>query len=79
MVRAVLGAYGALKLQTVGVSVSFAKRMIASFQSVLDQDRMDFITVASSIYDEACAVVGYEELLMSRGAGRQVYRDNLET
>ena len=27
--------------------------MTASLQSVLDQDRMDFITVASSIYNEA--------------------------
>ena len=39
---------------------------------------MDFITVASSIYDEACAVVGTEELSMRRVAGRQVHRDNAE-
>ena len=52
--------------------------MIASLQSVLDQDRMDFTTVASDIYDEACAVVGTEDLSMPRVAGRQVHRDNLE-
>ena len=52
--------------------------MIASLQSVLDQDRMDFTKVASSIYDKACAVVGTEELLLPRVAGRQVHRDNVE-
>ena len=67
----------AQKLQTVGVSVPYTKSMIASVQSVLDQNRMDFTTVASN-YDEACAVVGTEELSMPRVAGRQVRRDNLE-
>ena len=67
----------AQKLQTVGVSIPYTKSMIASLQSVLDQNRMDFTTVASN-YDEACAVVGTEELSMPRVAGRQVRRDNLE-
>ena len=45
------------KLQTVGISVPCVKSMIASVQSVLDQNRMDFTAVASSkIYDEACAL-----------------------
>ena len=69
----------ARKLQTVGVSVSSVKSMIGSLQSVLDQDQMGFITIASSIYNEACAVVGTEELLMPpRVAGRQVHGDNVE-
>ena len=46
----------ARKLQSVGVSVPSVKSLIAFLQSVLDQDRVDFNTVASSIYDEACAV-----------------------
>ena len=72
-----MGRYSALmepltrKLQAVGVSVPSVKSMIASLHSVFDQDRMDFTTVASSIYDEACAVVGTEELSMPRVAGRQ--------
>ena len=52
----------ARKLQAVGVSVPSEKSLIASLQSVLDHDRMDFNTVASSIYDEACAVVGTIEV-----------------
>ena len=54
--------------------------MLASIQSVLDQDWMDFTTVAFSrpIYDEACAVVGTEEFSMPRVARRQVHRDNVE-
>ena len=50
------------KHQTVGVSVPSVKSMIASLQSVLDQNCMDFTTVASSIYDEACAMISMEEL-----------------
>ena len=59
-----IGRYSALmellarKFQSVGVSVSSVKSLIASLQSVLDQDRVDFNTVASSIYDEAQAVLG---------------------
>ena len=48
----------ARKLQPVGVSVPYMKSMIASLQNYFDQDRMDFTTVAFSIYDEARAVVG---------------------
>ena len=48
----------ARKLQAVGVSVPSVKSLNASLQNVLDRDRVDFNTVASSIYDEACAVVG---------------------
>ena len=54
------------------------KSLIASLQSVLDQDRVDFNTVASSIYDEACAVVGTKELSMPRIVGIQVHRNNVE-
>ena len=67
-----IGQYSALmepltqKLQAVGVSVSFVKSLIASLKSVLDQDQVDFNTVASSIYDEACGVVGTKELSVPR-------------
>ena len=79
-----IGRYSALmeplarKLQSVGVSVPSVKSLIASLQSVLDQDRMDFNTVASSIYDGACAVVGTKELSVPRVVGIQVCRDNVE-
>ena len=68
----------ARKLQSVGVSVSSVKSLIASLQSVLDQDGVDFNTVASSIYDEACAVVGTKQLSVPRVVGIQVHRDNVE-
>ena len=68
----------ARKLQSVGVSVPSAKSLIASLQSVLEQDRVDFNTVASSIYDEACAAVGTRKLLVPRVVGIQVHRDNVE-
>ena len=79
-----IGRYSALmeplarKLQSVGVSVPSVKSLIASLQSVLDQDRVDFNTVASSIYEEACAVVGMKELSVPRVVGIQVHRDNVE-
>ena len=79
-----IGRYSALmeplarKLQSVGVSVPSVKSLIASLQSVLDQDRVDFNTVASSIYDEACAVVGMKQLSLPRVVGIQVHRDNVE-
>ena len=79
-----IGQYSALmeplarKLQSVGVSVPSAKSLIASLQSALDQDRVDFNTVASSIYDEACATVGTKELSVPRVVGIQVHRDNVE-
>ena len=79
-----IGRYSALmepparKLQAVGVSVPSVKSLIASLQSVLDQDRVDFNTVASSIYDEACAAVGTKELSVPRVVGIQVHRDNVE-
>ena len=79
-----IGRYSALmeplarKLQSVGVSVLSVKSLIASLQSVLDQDRVDFNTVASSIYDEACAVVGTKEFSVPRVVGIQVHRDNVE-
>ena len=79
-----IGRYSALmeplarKLQSVGVSVPSVKSLIASLQSVLDQDRMDFNTVASSIYDESCAAVGTKELSVPRVVGIQVHRDNVE-
>ena len=38
----------ARKFQTVGASVPSVKSMIASLQSVLNQDLMDFTTVASN-------------------------------
>ena len=66
------------KHQTVGVSVPSVKSMIASLQSVLDQNCMDFTTVASSIYDEACAVISMEELTVPWVAGRLVHCDNVE-
>ena len=66
------------KLQSVGVSVPSVKSLIASLQSVLDQDRVDFNTVASSVYDEACAAVGTKELSVPRVVGIQVHRDNVE-
>ena len=68
----------ARKLQSVGVNVSSVKSLIASLQSVLDQDRVDFNTVASSIYDEACVAVGMKELSVPRLVGIQVHRDNVE-
>ena len=68
----------ARKLQAVGVSVPSVKNLIASFQSVLDQDWVDFNTVASSIFDESCAVVGTKELSVSWVVGIQVHRDNVE-
>ena len=68
----------AQKLQDVGVSIPSVKSLIASLQSVLDQDREDFITVASTIYDEACAVVGTKKLSVPRVVGIQVHRDNVE-
>ena len=68
----------ARKLQSVGVSVPSVKSLITSLQSVLDQDRLDFNTVASSIYDEACATVGMKELSVPRVVGIQVHRDNVE-
>ena len=68
----------ARKHPIVGVSVLSVKSMIALRQSVLDQDRMDFTTVACSTYDEGCVVVSMEELTMPRVAGRQVHRDNVE-
>ena len=80
-----IGRYSALmeprarKLQAVGVSVPSVKSMIACLQSVLDQDRVNFTTVVSSIYDEACAVVGTEELSMPRVVGRQNHHDNVKT
>ena len=79
-----IGRYSALmeplarKLQSVGVSVPSVKSLVASLPSVLDQDRVDFNTVASSIYDEACAVVGTKELSVPRVVGIQVYRNNVE-
>ena len=79
-----IGRYSALmeslarKLQSVGVSVPSVKSLIASLQSVFDQDRVDFNTVASSIYDEACAAVGMKELSVPRVVGIQVHRDNVE-
>ena len=79
-----IGRYSALmeplarKLQSVGVSVPSVKSLIASLQSVLDQDRVDFNTVASSIYDEACAAVGTKQLSVPRVVGIQVHRDNVE-
>ena len=66
------------KLQSVGVSVPSVKSLIASLQSVLDQDRVDFNTVAFSIYDETCAVVGMKELSVPRVVGIQVHRDSVE-
>ena len=66
------------KLQSVGVSVPSVKNLIASLQSVLDQDRVDFNTVASSIYDEDCAVVGMKEPSVPRAVGIQVHRENVE-
>ena len=54
------------------------KSLAASLQSVLDQDRVDFNTVASSIYDKACSVVGTKELSVPRVVGIQVHRDNVE-
>ena len=66
------------KLQSVGVSVPSVESLIASLQSVLDQDRVDFNTVAFSIYDEACAVVGMKELSVPRVVGIQVHRDSVE-
>ena len=63
-----IGRYSALmeplarKLQSVEVSVPSVKSLIASLQSILDQDLVDFNTVASSIYDEACAAVGTKQL-----------------
>ena len=65
----------ARKFQSVVVSVSSVK---SSLQSVLDQDRVDFNTVAFRIYDEACAVVGTKELPVPRVVGIQVHRDNVE-
>ena len=79
-----IGRYSALmeplarKLQSVGVSVTSVKSLIASLQSALDQDRVDFNTVASSIYDEACAAVGTKELSVPRVVGIQVHLDNVE-
>ena len=79
-----IGRYSALmeslarKLQSVGVSVPSVKSLIASLQSVLDQNRVDFNTTASSIYDEACAAVGMKELSVPRVVGIQVHRDNVE-
>ena len=66
------------KLEAVGVSVLSLKSLISSLLSVLDQDRVDFNTVASSIYDEAWAVVGTKELSVPRVVGIQVHRDNVE-
>ena len=80
----VIGRYSALmeplaqKLQSVGVSVPFVKSLIASLQSVFDEDRVDFNTVASSIYDEACAVVGTKQPTVPRVVGIQVHCDNVE-
>ena len=68
----------ARKLQSVKVSVPSVKSLIASLQSVLDQDRVDFNTVASSINDEACAAVGTKQLLVPSVVGIQVHRDNVE-
>ena len=68
----------ARKLQAVGVSVPSVKSLIASLQRVLDQDRVDFNTVAFSIYDEACLVVGTKELPVPRVVGIQVHCDNVE-
>ena len=68
----------ARKLQSVGISAPSVKNLIAFLQSVLDQDRVDFNTVASSIYDEACAVVGMKEPSVPRVVGIQVHRDNVE-
>ena len=39
---------------------------------------MDFNTVASSIYNEACAVLGTKQLSVPRVVGIQVHRDNVE-
>ena len=68
----------ARKLQSVGVSVPSVKSLAASLQSVLDQDRVDFNTVASSICDEACTTVGTKQLSVPRVVGIQVHRDNVE-
>ena len=68
----------ARKLQGVGVSVPSVKSLIASLQSVLDENRVDFNTVAFIIYDEACAVVGTKEVSVPRVVGIQVHRDNVE-
>ena len=54
------------------------KSLAASLQSVFDQDRVEFNTVASSIYDEACAAVGKKELSVPLVVGIQVHRDNVE-
>ena len=63
---------------TVGVIVPSVKSTIAFRQSVLDHDRMDFTSVASSTYDEGCALVSMEGLTMPRVAGRLVHCDNVE-
>ena len=68
----------ARKLQFVGVSVPSVKSLPASLQSVLAQDRVDLNTVASSIYDEACAAVGMKQLSVSPVVGIKVHRDNVE-
>ena len=79
-----IGRYSALmeplarKLQSVGVSVPSVKSLIASLQSVFDQDRVDFNTVASSICDEASAAVDTKQLSVPRVVGIQVHRDNVE-
>ena len=68
----------ARKLQAVEVSVPSVKSLIASLQKVLDQDGVDFNTVAFSIYEEVCAVVGTKELLVPRVVGIQVHRGSIE-
>ena len=68
----------AQKLQAVEVSVPSVKSVIASLQNVLNQDRVDFNTIASTIYDEACRVVGTKELSVPPVVGIQVHRDNVE-
>ena len=75
---AVLDAYGAKASDCWSQCIRSKKSMIVSLQSVFDQDRMDFTTLASSIYDEACAVVGTKKLSMRQVAARQVHHDNAE-
>ena len=77
---AVLSTYGttSAKALVCWSQCTFCKKSYCFLQSVLDQDRVDFNTVASSIYDEACAVVGMKELSVPRVVRIQVHRDNAE-
>ena len=81
-----IGLYSALmkplarKLQTVGVSVFSVKSYIASLQSVLDQDRVDFNTVASIVVFmmRLVAVLATKEFSVHQVVVIQVHRDNVE-